>query len=174
MSCRSSRTRQGVTTYRAEEEGGKVLFVDELVHHDGENLRAEDVGHRETYGDSCGRRVGSATAHVSPVMETRSSPSMALFRPISFSDSWSKTISSAGVNSSLCRTRGRLDVTLPNVSGGVVTMELNTERTRFLGSGVPLRMDTIRGRCRRMSACGRVLSDRVMWTGVYSPCPFQQ
>lgn len=43
-------------------------------------------------------------------------------------------MSSAGVSSSLCRTRGKLDVTLPNVSGGVVTIELNTDRTRFFGS----------------------------------------
>lgn len=79
-------------------------------------------------------------------------PSIALLSPISRSDSWSKTMSSAGVSSSLCRTRGRLDVTLPKVSGGVVTMELNTERTSCFGSGVPLRMDTMRGKCRRISA----------------------
>jgi hypothetical protein len=73
-------------------------------------------------------------------------PSMALFSPISFSDSCSITISSTGVSNSLCRTRGRLEVTLPNAWDGVVTIELNTERTRFLGSVWPSRMDTIRGR----------------------------
>lgn len=77
---------------------------------------------------------------------------MAAFNPISFSDSCRRTISSAGVRSSLCRTRGRFDVTLPNVCGGVVTMDPNTERTRALASCDPLRMDTMRGRCRKMSA----------------------
>lgn len=80
-------------------------------------------------------------------------PSIVLFKPISFSDSCSNTISSAGVRSSLCRTRGRLDVTLPNVCGGVVTMDSNTLFTSCLFSGVPFSIDTMRGRCRTISAC---------------------
>ena len=60
-------------------------------------------------------------------------PSMAAFKPISFSDSCNKTMSSAGVRSSLCRTRGKLDVTVPKLCGGVATIELKTERTKFLG-----------------------------------------
>lgn len=78
---------------------------------------------------------------------------MAALSPISFSDSCSRTMSSAGVSSSLCRTRGKLDVTVPKLCGGVATIELKTERTKFLGSGFPLRIETMRGRCRKMSAC---------------------
>ena len=51
------------------------------------------------------------------------------------------------------RTRGKFEVTVPKLCGGVVTIEPKTERTRFLGSGFPLRIDTIRGRYLRMSAC---------------------
>ena len=77
---------------------------------------------------------------------------MAAFRPISFSDSCRSTMSSAGVRSSLCLTRGRFELTLPKPWGGAVTTELKTDLTRFLGSGFPLRIDTMRGRCRKMSA----------------------
>lgn len=40
-------------TYCAEEKCGKVLLIDELVHHNRKNLRAEDIGHGETYRDRC-------------------------------------------------------------------------------------------------------------------------
>lgn len=80
-------------------------------------------------------------------------PSIVLFNPISFSFSCNTTINSAGVNSSLCLTRGTFDVMVPNDCGGVVTIELNTDRTTLFGSGVPLSIETIRGKCRRISAC---------------------
>ena len=37
--------------YRAQEERREVRLVHELVHDDAQDLRAEDVGHRETYAD---------------------------------------------------------------------------------------------------------------------------
>lgn len=82
-------------------------------------------------------------------------PSIAALRPISFSDSCKRTMSSAGVRSSLWRTRGKFELTLPNPWGGADTTELKTDRTRFWGSGFPLRIDTMRGRCRKISAWGK-------------------
>ena len=83
---------------------------------------------------------------------------MVLFNPISFSFSCKTTINSAGVNSSLCLTRGTFEVTVPNDCGGVVTIELNTDRTILLASCVPLSIETMRGKCRRISACQSPLS----------------
>jgi len=83
---------------------------------------------------------------------------MVLFSPISFSFSCNTTINSAGVNNSLCLTRGTFEVMVPNDCGGVVTIELNTDRITLLGSGVPLSIETIRGRCRRISACQNPLN----------------
>ena len=82
-----------------------------------------------------------------PITITRSNaPSIVLFKPISFSDSCNNTINSAGCRSSLCRTRGRFDVTLPNVCGGVVTIDSNTFLTSCLVSAVPFSIDTMRGK----------------------------
>jgi hypothetical protein len=83
---------------------------------------------------------------------------MVLFSPISFSFSCSTTINSAGVNSSLCLTRGTFEVTVPNECGGVVTIELNTDRMTLFGSGVWFSIETMRGRCRRISACQNPLN----------------
>ena len=59
-----------------------------------------------------------------------------------------------GEKLALPHARG-FELTLPKPWGGAVTTELKTDLTRFLGSGFPLRIDTMRGRCRKMSACAR-------------------
>ena len=58
-SVRARRAEGGnMSAYRAQEERREVRLVHELVHDDAQDLRAEDVGHREADGDGCARRMG--------------------------------------------------------------------------------------------------------------------
>lgn len=82
-------------------------------------------------------------------------------------------MSSGGVNNSLCLTLGRFEVTLPKVCGGVVTTELNTDRTKFFGSACPLRIETIRGRWRIMSGWDGVINQSLRELSRV-PCPSLQ
>ena len=140
---RSINMRTQQRSYSPHKQKRYHWLIHNLLHHNGENFRPKNIRHRETNGDSW---VDQYLVRYSRVVEQTDLPSFALLRPISFSDSCKSTINSAGVKSSLCRTRGKFDVTLPNVCGGVVTIAPKTDRTRFLGSCCPLSIDTIRGR----------------------------
>lgn len=55
-------------------------------------------------------------------------------------------MSSAGLSNSLCRTRGKFELTLPKCWGGVEMIASKTDRTRFLSSALFERRAAMRGR----------------------------
>ena len=68
-------------TYSAHEQSWKDRLIKDLLHDHRENLRAEDVRHRETDSDS----FQNALEKPSTLRQHAHIPSIALLIPISFS-----------------------------------------------------------------------------------------